>query len=421
MSDEKKEFTKTPKQVDAIKVLCSIAIDILFFGGSRSGKTFIIIFAIFVRALLVKSRHLIVRYRFNHVKQSIWMDTIPKVISICFPELKGKIKENKSDWLLTLPNGSEIWIGGLDDKDRTEKILGKEYSTIFFNEISQISYDSILIAKTRLAEKNSLAKKCYYDMNPTSKKHWAYKLFLEHKNPEDDMPVDPKDYATLQMNPADNEINIDENYMRLLNSMPESKKKRFMAGVFSDDNQGEVFDTKWIKRVDVMPDDLERIVVAIDPAVTSNENSDETGIIVAGRRGKEGFVLKDKTGKYTPEKMAKIAIRLYHQYKCDRIISEVNNGGDFIETVLRHEDMNISHKAVRATRGKVVRAEPVAALYEQRRIYHVGYLSDLEDEMSDMKYNQKEMTYSPNRADSLVWAMHYLFNLCQGEPRIRTL
>ena len=112
-------FKKTIKQKEAVKLLSGSAKHLMLFGGSRSGKTFILIYAILVRAAKVRSKHLILRLNFNHIKRSIWLDTLPKVIRICFPQL-GVVESdyNKSDYFLRLTNGSEIWIGGLDSKER---------------------------------------------------------------------------------------------------------------------------------------------------------------------------------------------------------------------------------------------------------------------------------------------------------------
>jgi PBSX family phage terminase large subunit len=213
---------------------CTVALE------SRSGKTFILVFAIFVRAFLCpKSRHAILRLSFNHAKRSIWLDTLPKVLAICFPNVQ--FKYNNTDFFVTLPNGSEVWVGGLDNKERVEKILGQEYSTIFFNECSQIPYSSINMALTRLAQKNKLTKKAYYDENPPTKKHWSYWLFVKHLNPDENIPVDPADYASMLMNPQDNLENIDENYIKLLNRLPESERQRFLYGQFGDSGEGLVY------------------------------------------------------------------------------------------------------------------------------------------------------------------------------------
>lgn len=159
---------------------------------------------------------------------------------ICFPDLP--VTWNKTDYYVTLPNGSEIWCAGLDDEKRVEKILGKEYSTLYFNECSQIPYTSIQIALTRLAEKNDLTKKAYFDQNPPGKKHWSYWLFMKKLDPIDNVPVDPDKYASILMNPKDNLENIDSEYItEVLDNMPEAQKKRFRDGEFSSDDDGAAY------------------------------------------------------------------------------------------------------------------------------------------------------------------------------------
>jgi PBSX family phage terminase large subunit len=233
-------FRKTLIQVKAIVLLAGFARHIMLFGGSRSGKTFIAVYAIIVRACKVKSRHVILRLNFNHIKTSIWMDTLPKVLKVAFPDLI--VEWNKTDYCINLPNGSEIWVGGLDDEKRVEKILGKEYSTMYFNECSQIPYKSIQIALTRLAEKNDLKKKAYYDQNPPGKKHWSYWLFVKALDPVDNVPVDKNKYASILMNPRDNLENIDPEYIsEILDNLPEAQRKRFRDGEFSSDDDGAAY------------------------------------------------------------------------------------------------------------------------------------------------------------------------------------
>lgn len=234
------EFKLTQKQLEAVRVLSSSARHIMLLGGSRSGKTFLAVRALVIRASKEKSRHAILRLNFNHIKTSIWMDTLPKVFKLCFPDLS--VQWNKSDFYVTLPNGSEIWIAGLDDEKRVEKILGKEYSTMYFNECSQIPYKSIQVALTRLAEKNGLKKKAYYDQNPPSKKHWSYWLFIKNLDPIDNVPVDPEKYAHILMNPMDNIENIDSEYItEILDNLPEAQRNRFKFGEFSSDDDGAAY------------------------------------------------------------------------------------------------------------------------------------------------------------------------------------
>lgn len=168
--------------------------------------------------------------------------------------------------------------------------------------------------------------------------------------------------------------------------------------------------------------ELKRIVVAIDPAVTSGEGSDETGMIVAGLGvDGHGYVLEDASGRTSPEGWAKRAVERYHHYSADRIIAEVNNGGDLVEATLRMVDKSVSYKAVRASRGKAVRAEPVAALYEQGRVHHVGTFLTLEDQMAQFTadFDRNAAGYSPDRAEALVWALTELM-VNTTEPMHRT-
>jgi len=234
-----KLFEKTQRQRDAIDLLASKK-HAMCYGGSRSGKTFIICYAIIVRASKTKSRHLACRFKFNHAKTSLWLETFPKVFALCFPNLS--YKENKSDYYYKLRNGSEIWVSGLDEKDRTEKILGKEYSTIYFNECSQIPYTSVTMALTRLAEKNDLPKRVFYDENPPTRRHWSYPLFMLGKDPHTyDLKKNKDDYGHILMNPQDNMDNIDQEYLDLLDSLPEKDKQRFLKGEFSEEDDYSIY------------------------------------------------------------------------------------------------------------------------------------------------------------------------------------
>ena len=185
-----------------------------------------------------------------------------------------------------------------------------------------------------------------------------------------------------------------------------------------DDIEGALWKMSLIDdtRVSEKPENLRRIVVGIDPAVTSNEYSDETGIIVAGVDHQNNYyILDDVSGKMSPDSWAKKAVHSYYNWEADRIVAEVNNGGDLVERIIRTVDKNIPYTAVRASRGKMVRAEPVAALYEQHRVHHIGVFADLEDQM--ISYTGERMS-SPDRMDALVWAITDL-SRTSGQPQWR--
>lgn len=169
-------------------------------------------------------------------------------------------------------------------------------------------------------------------------------------------------------------------------------------------------------RVQKTPD-LKRIIVAIDPAVTATEDSDETGIVVAGvGTDNHGYVLDDMTLSASPDKWAKEAVSAYHKYKADRVIAETNNGGDMVEFTVNTVDRSVPFKQVRASRGKLTRAEPVAALYEQKKVHHVGMFAELEDQMCQWMPGDP----SPDRMDALVWALTELMISSSAAPTRRS-
>lgn len=151
-----------------------------------------------------------------------------------------------------------------------------------------------------------------------------------------------------------------------------------------------------------------RITVNIDPAVSNNEGSDETGLTVTAKGVDDHcYVLADESGKYSPTEWAIKAIALYRNFQADCIVAEVNNGGDLVEANLRAQDEDIPYKAVHASRGKKARAEPISTIYEKKKVHHVGSFPILEDQMCAMAtdFDKKKMGYSPDRVDSLVWGI----------------
>ena len=173
-----------------------------------------------------------------------------------------------------------------------------------------------------------------------------------------------------------------------------------------DDIQGALWSYRGIEKTRIKRDDLpdlQRIVVAIDPAVTNTEESDETGIIVAGvSHNNRYYVIDDVSGRMSPDGWGRLAIDMFYKYQADRIVAEVNNGGDLVERLLRNIDDTVPYTPVRASRGKLVRAEPIAALYEQEKVCHVGLFRELEDQLCSYSATSAK---SPDRLDALVWAL----------------
>lgn len=414
------EFKLTTAQDRAMDVLISDATHAALGGGSRSGKTFLLVRAVIIRALKsAGSRHSILRFRFNAIKSAIIYDTLQKVSKLCFPEL-GPINRylNKTDWFLKLPNESEIWFGGLDDKERVEKILGNEYATMYFNEASQIPWQSIVLALTRLAQKtDNLRLKSFTDFNPPSKKHWTYMRFIEKRNPETKQPEqNPLNFGFYLINPEDNKDNLDPEYLNMLRSLPEKARKRFLLGQFADESEGQLWTEELLaftRRLGDTVPEMSRIVVAVDPSGCEgpeDERSDEVGIVVCGLGiDGHGYLLEDLSGRYGPKQWATIVDSAFQRHRADKVIGEKNFGGAMVEAVLQAENPDLPYKDVNASRGKTIRAEPISTLYEQGKIHHVGFYPEMEDQMCAMTVSGYQGLKSPDRADAAVHGFTELF------------
>lgn len=430
-------FHLTDKQKELRNLLVSPAQNVLFYGGSRSGKTFLLCYGIIVRALRAPgSRHAIFRKHGVAAKQSIGKDTLPKVVELAFPELR--LKWYEQDGYFLLPNGSEIWVSGLDDKERVDKVLGKEYCTVYLNEASEIAYSSYLTVRTRLAQRVNVAHgegvgqplplKFYVDLNPTTQSHWTFKTFVQGIEPDSKQPLPREQYVFGIANPNDNAENLDVAYIESLKFLPKPQRARFFEGIFTGDSVDALWQRESIDRLFVQNDtdlpDFKRIVVSIDPAISTEAGSNETGIIVAATDSKGmGYVLADGSGNMKPQEWAKKAVTLYHYYHADLIVAEANQGGDMVAATIEAYAPDVPVKLVKATRGKYIRAEPVAALYARGRVRHVGEFEELEDQMCSFKadFDRKAEGYSPDRVDALVWAKTELFpGLVQDrKPNIR--
>jgi len=689
------------------------------------------------------------RYRFNHIKASVILDTLPKVMELSFPELKDRWTVDKTDWYMKLPNGSEIWFGGLDDKERTEKILGQEYATIYFNECSQIPWASRNMAITRLAQNTPLRLKAFYDCvsgdtvldghtetienlalvgkpikvltthgvrqasapwmsgisrmyvvktnrgkslrvtsshqfwtpegwrqlsdisigqrilcigqgqsrgdvqdgqpltetqkgyqgncckyprqhgeqshcdgdgdlvclasssdeeqhiqfpfhhgglgshmghpyqpevqhihhsqeyqihplqssdvshagierlsgllayglsqqrrqsvpqfdlvgcpasqasevlpasllaelpslyseavgdddaiyrqwqrynqsewqslgqtalgsinssvdllacdtplmdgcvfetvvdiepsaaiasytvevpftnhyvangivshncNPPGMAHWTYQLFVNKRDPDRKQPVpNPGNFASLLMNPKDNEENLSALYLEELANMSEAMRRRFLLGQFADMSESALWSLELLdqQRITngVVPD-MARIVIAVDPSGVAGEEdtrSDEIGIVVCGL-GKDGrgYILEDLSGRMAPAMWGKAIISAFDRWEADAVVAETNFGGAMVAEIVRSAAADKDRKIggtvpvreVKASRGKIARAEPISALFEQEKISLVGHFMELEDQLCAMTTAGYIGSRSPDRADAAIWGLASLF------------
>lgn len=415
----------TLKQQEARKILAEPDLNhILLAGGSRSGKTVMLCRTLVLRCLISPgSTHVIFREHFNHIKASIIDQTMPEVLRLWFPYLKTKM--NRSDWVLNIFLGnktSKIYFGGLDDKIRTEKILGQEHSTIYLNECSTISFQAYNLALTRLAQKSNLKLKMFFDCNPPLQSHWIYKLFVKKVSPVTNEPLRrPEKYKMLIMNPKDNMENLPADYMENLKDLPKAQQDRFLHGLFGSSVPNALWPEKIIKHVPrpesekewtLLKSRLKRIVIAVDPSGCGQDVeclNDQIGIVVVGlREDGKALVLQDETGYYSPANWGKLVARLWDKWGADAILWEANFGGHLVEENISNHDRNMKLKKVTVTRGKHLRAEPQAAQYEKDKVLHVGRFVDMETEMSQFSTAGYLGENSPNRVDCLVMALKEL-------------
>ncbi len=422
---KKNQILVSPKQYTAWRALSAKGVrHTVIYGGTRSGKTFLIIRAIILRALKAPgTRHVVLRFRANAVRSSVALDTLPTVMKVCFPGVV--LSEARQDGYFELPNGSQIWLGGLDDKDRVEKILGNEYLTIFLNEASQIPYSSYLVAMTRLAQVHGdIPQRCYVDLNPVGKTHWTNKLFNMKVDPNSGLPLrNPQAYISANLNPVDNAHNLSKDYLDGLAYMPEKQRKRFFEGAYVDEVEGALWDYASIESNRCEPDDIpiaqrQRVVVAVDPSGARSESDtdrDEIGIVTMARgMNGHGYVLYDDSMRGSPLEWARAAVLAYYRAQADCIIAEANFGGALVESNIRAVDPNVPIKMVSASRGKVVRAEPISTHAAAGRIHHVGKFSKLEDQLCAFSSLGYKGAGSPDHADAMIWAATELMGAPDG-------
>jgi predicted phage terminase large subunit-like protein len=255
--------------------------------------------------------------------------------------------------------------------------------------------------------------------------HWTYRLFMEKRDPDRRTAVNnPENYTALLMNPKDNEANLAASYLEELQAMSEAMRRRFLLGQFADMSESALWTLELLDQqriVDGKIPDMVRIVVAVDPSGASGEEdtrSDEIGLVVCGL-GKDGrgYILEDISGRMAPAMWGKAAVSAFDRWEADAIVAEENFGGAMVAEVIRGASSDpdrktggtIPYRAVKASRGKIARAEPIAALFEQEKVSIVGHFPELEDQLCAMTTAGYVGSRSPDRADAAIWGLASLF------------
>ena len=311
------------------------------------------------------------------------------LLGILDKELFSETGYNKTDSEIVFYNGSKIIGFPAIEPDR---LRGVQFHRVWCDELASWRYretfDNLMMA-LRLGQ----SPKCIITTTPR-----PTELIKE-------LAV-RSDTKIIRGSTFDNVANLAPSAIKMLKERYQGTRlgRQELYAEILEDVEGALFNGANIEqnRVELTPT-LTRIVVAVDPAVTSNASSDETGIIVAGRsEDNHYYILEDFSGIFSPDTWIKKAIECYYKFDADRIVCEVNNGGDLIEKLLRVQDVNVPYTSVRATRGKMLRAEPISALYQMDKTHHVGYFKELEEQMTSYT---PYTTKSPDRLDALVWAL----------------
>lgn len=362
----------------------------LFLAGRGFGKTLTLSYDATIYCLLNPNSIVgVVAPTYSDLKKIIFQGE-SGFLNIIDRELLSNSGYNKTDNQIEFTNGSKIIGYPAIEPDR---LRGNNFHRAYCDELAswryaQETFDNLMMA-LRLGE----SPKCIITTTPRPIE-LIKKLVVR------------SDTKVIKGNTFENADNLAPSTIKMLKERYSGTRlgQQELYGQILEDIEGALFNATNIEqnRIEIAPE-LQRIVIAIDPSVTSKASSDETGIIVAGRGvDNHYYVLGDYSGIYSPDKWIKRAIDLYYKFEADRIVCEVNNGGDLIEKLIRVQDVNIPYTSIRATRGKILRAEPVAALAEQSKIKFVGYFKELEEQMCQYT---ADTIKSPDRLDAFVYAI----------------
>jgi phage terminase large subunit-like protein len=359
--------------------------------------------------------------KYPNTRWAVVAPTYGQVQKVCFKGDSGIIAQalpgeitfhNRAELVIYLQNGSEIHGFSAENPERAR---GFNLSGAWLDEVGSFRgteiWDEVLQPALRKGDpkvvvtttpSTSLLLKRWYDLfiNET-KAGRPCDIHLTHSTFRENYALPPKRVEALEKEYAGTRAGRQE-----------------LEGEMLEDFEGALWKREFIENYRIQPEDFDitcmnRIVVAVDPSMTSGERADESGIVVAGMdNNKEGYLIADLSCHGTPERVMRIAVDAYYGYQADCVVMEANQGGDFLTAALRAVDPGVPPRIVHAQKGKLIRAQPISMLAEQGRLHHVGYFPKLEDQLCVMTPDNKRE--HDDRADAFVWAFAELRGITEG-------
>lgn len=381
----------------------------LLLGGRGSGKTRT--GAEWMREQVTfhgKSRIALVAPTFNDARE-VMLEGESGLLKIGYPAERPtfSVSRRRLEW----PNGA---VGHVFTAEDPDGLRGPQFDAAWADEFCAWAYPEDTLSNLRLALR--LGDHPQLVITTTPRPIPALKALMKTKG-----------LLISRGSTADNSDNLAPSFLAAMEEAYGGTRlgRQELGGEYIEDLPGALWTRDMLSRAynDVRPT-CDKVILSIDPPVTSTERSDACGLIVAGRKGQgreaKAFILQDGSVQgRSPEGWAKAAIALADFWAVDYILAETNQGGELVTSVLRAIDPSIPIRTVHASRSKTARAEPVALLYEQGRVKHCGRFTALEDELAAM--GTEILTHSPDRADALVWAVTELLLKSRAIPRIRQL
>ena len=401
-------WTLFDKQKDALK-LCEDNKFSLLIGQGRASKTTFAVYYCIRRALLYpNTSHIIFRMTHGSVIDGIFKQTLPQVLENFFPYVSNSWSINKTDSSITFPNGSRLILRGLDTEDRCTKILSQQFATVIFDEVQTLPFIYFSILLTRLPQPVNVnySVKIICTANWCSTISWPKYFFADKIHPTTKQSLNDS-IGMLTFTSDDNKSIDAANYIKTISELGDKKAALMCAGegFFDPPGAAPLWLINDIQHIDVI--DIKKyddIVCAYDPAVSNTRSSDGHGLCIAGKIGEAYHIIECYERVEDPDLFVQEVIKKYHQYNCSTLVYENNQGGSFIESLINAHDKSVHCQSVRATQGKVLRAESIVALYKQKLVYHCDNFEDVTTQMLSYIGVGK----SPNSLDALVYSLKYL-------------